>query len=119
MRYLRGNAKDLSFIKSVTEQNDYDAIVDFMSYRTAEFKERYKMMLSHTGQYIFISSARVFAESKDKLREDSPRLLDVCKDEEYIKSDEYALAKAREEDLLKQSGKKNWTIVRPSITYND
>lgn len=119
LTFVHGNARDNAFMKKVFAKGHYDVIVDFMSYGTAEFTQRYKMMLDNTGQYVFISSARVFAESKDKLREDSPRLLDVCKDEEYLKTDEYALAKAREENLLRQSGKENWTIVRPSVTYND
>src|SRR5699024_6282776 len=37
--------------------------------------------------------------------------------QEYLNTDEYALAKARCEDLLNRSGNKNYTIVRPSITY--
>ena len=68
---------------------------------------------------MFIGSARVFAECKGKIKEDSPRLLDVCKDEEYLKTDGYALAKARQEDMLRKSGMDNWTTIRPSITYND
>ncbi|MEO2263754.1 hypothetical protein [Dorea sp. YH-dor228] len=51
------------------------------------------------------------------MTEESPRLLDVCRDADYLKTEEYALKKAKEEDFLKQKGK-NWTIVRPSITYN-
>lgn len=90
-----------------------------MSYRSLEFAERYQWLLSHTSQYVFTSSARVFAECKGKIKEDSPRLLDVCKDEEYLKTDGYALAKARQEDMLRKSGMDNWTIIRPSITYND
>ena len=51
------------------------------------------------------------------IKEDSPRLLDVCPDKEYIASNEYAIAKAREENVLFDSKYKNWTIVRPSLTY--
>ena len=119
VRYVQGNAKDYEFIKKETEAEGYDAIVDFMSYNTAEFAKRYEWMLNHTSQYIFISSARVFAECKGRIKENSPRLLDVCTDEEYLKTDEYGLSKARQEDMLNNSGRTNWTIIRPSITYND
>ncbi len=118
VKYIRGNAKDLAFLEEVL-QTRYDAVVDFMSYSTAEFSQRYNLLLSSTDQYIFISSARVYAESPKPLTEESPRLLEVCADEEYIKTDEYALSKARQEDLLMKSGKLNYTIVRPSLTYND
>lgn len=36
-----------------------------------------------------------------------------------MKTDEYALAKARQENILFNSSKKNWTIIRPYKTYND
>lgn len=36
---------------------------------------------------------------------------------QYLKTDEYALAKAREENILKSSGYSNYTIIRPYITY--
>lgn len=75
-------------------------------------------MLDATDQYVFISSARVYAQSEDPITEETPRLLDVSTDEEYLKTNEYALAKAREENLLLQSGCNNFTIVSPTITYN-
>ena len=35
------------------------------------------------------------------------RLLDISKDDKYLRTDEYALAKARQENILQKSGK-NW-----------
>lgn len=90
-----------------------------MSYSTAQFSKRYEAILSSTDQYIFLSSARVYAQSDKPLTEGSPRLLDVCHDADYLITDEYALAKARQEDLLRNSGKNNWTIIRPYITYSE
>ena len=119
VRYVKGNAKDLSFISSVLASEHYDAIVDFMAYTTAEFTARYRIFLEATEQYVFISSARVYAQCDGLIREDSPRLLDVSADKKYLKTDEYALAKARCEDLLRDSGCRNYTIIRPSITYDD
>ena len=66
-----------------------------------------------------MSSARVYAGSSEPIVETSPRLLDTVNDEVYLRTDEYALAKAREENLLSQSGKTNWVIVRPYITYSE
>ncbi|HIR87466.1 MAG TPA: NAD-dependent epimerase/dehydratase family protein [Candidatus Fimimorpha faecalis] len=117
VHYIQGDAHNLSFIKQELSKN-YDAIVDFMIYSTADFRDRSKLYLNSTGQYIFLSSARVYADSKKPITENSPRLLDVCKDEDYLKTDEYALAKARSENMLFESDHKNWTIIRPYITYN-
>lgn len=118
LNYIKGNGKDLAFIRDVLSDHRYDVVIDFMGYSTKEFEDRYRLFLNATDQYIFISSARVYAESDTPLIEDSPRLLDVCTDSEYLATDEYALSKARQEDMLFGSGKKNFTIVRPSITYN-
>lgn len=116
--YFMGNAKDDSFLRTCLSHIHYDVIVDFMSYSTEEFSKRARLLLSSTEQYIFISSARIFAESKVPLKEDSPRLLETVNDKEYLKTDEYGLSKARQEDILKESGFKNYTIIRPSVTYN-
>lgn len=66
-----------------------------------------------------MSSSRVYACSGLKLTELLPRLLDSCKDEAYLQTDEYALAKARQENLLINSKRRNWTIIRPYKTYGD
>ena len=116
VRYLTGDAKDIGFLKRVLSTH-WDCVVDFMVYSTEAFRERMPILLGNTHQYLFLSSARVYAESNEPLVETSPRLLDVCQDAEYLKTDEYALAKARQEDLLAESGAKNWTIIRPYITY--
>ncbi len=118
LHYLQGNAKNVVFLKDCLSRMRYDAIVDFMSYSTEEFDGRVRLLLQSTDQYVFISSARIFAESKKPLTESSPRLLDTVQDVEYLKTDEYALSKARQEDIILSSGFSNYTIVRPSVTYN-
>lgn len=91
-----------------------------MVYATGEFRRRAPLLLDATAQYVFLSSARVYADSDAPITEESPRLLDVSQDREYLATDEYALAKARQEDILRaECGKGNWTIVRPYITYSE
>src|SRR5690606_29314991 len=92
--------------------------VDFMLYSTDEFKSRYENILNKTKQYIYLSSYRVYGKGDQPLGELSSRLLETCEDKNYLKTDEYALAKARQEDLLISNKKRNWTIVRPAITYS-
>ena len=71
-----------------------------MVYGTDEFKLKIDLFLEHTGQYIYISSSRVYANENKCITEKSKRLLDICEDDEYLKTDEYALVKARQENLL-------------------
>lgn len=117
IHYLQGDAHNNEFIESLLE-NHYDVIVDFMQYTLSEFNKKLPMLLNSVGQYIFLSSCRVYAESKTPITEETPRLLDVCEDKEFLATEEYALAKAREENLIFASEHKNWTIVRPTVTYN-
>lgn len=116
IRYLQGNALNRALLDDILQQ-DWDVIVDFMVYDTPTFQSRVAALLSATKQYIFTSSARVFANSDTPITEKSPRLLDVSDDEDFLTSDEYALTKARQEDLLTSSSHNNWTIVRPYITF--
>ncbi len=118
VRYIEGNAQDLRFLEKVLDET-WDVIVDFMSYGTSLFQGRFDLLLSSTQQYVFLSSSRVYADSRESIREQSPRLLDVTNDKEFLSTDEYSLAKARQEDFLLGSGRNNWTIIRPYITYSD
>ena len=120
VKYICGDAHSLDFMRPLLEKGSYDAVVDFMSYHPAsEFKERREILTGNTGHYVFLSSSRVYAESETPITEDSPRLLDVCPDRKYLASDEYALTKAREEDILREGRAANWTIIRPYITYSN
>lgn len=118
VHYIIGNAKNDDFLAEILRKHTVDVLVDFMVYTTDQFKKRLDLLLSGIKQYIFFSSSRVYNESAEPIKESSLRLLDSTKDKEYLQTDEYALAKAREEDVLTNSKYKNWTIIRPYITYN-
>lgn len=119
LHYIRGNAKDATFIKHVLKMQSWDAIVDFMIYDTDTFRLRCDSFLSSTRQYVFISSARVYSNCDVIITEETPRLLDSSSDSQYLATDEYALKKAREENILKNSNYSNYTIIRPYITYSE
>ena len=116
LRYFKANFKDENFVNEILK-NDYDAIVDFMIYGTKEFEEKHKKLLESCGHYIYLSSYRIYAGDYP-ITEDSPRLVDVSDNAEYLATDDYSLHKARGEDTLKRSGFTNWTAIRPAITYS-
>lgn len=116
--YLQGNAHELSFLHSLF-CTEWDVIIDFMVYNTIEFQERVCLLLKSCKQYIFLSSARVFADTDTYITECSPRLLDISIDMKYLVTDEYALTKARQENVLRESGYANYTIIRPYITFSE
>lgn len=114
--YVRGDAHDRGFLDDILASG-WDAVVDFMVWSTDAFRGVRDTLLGSCQQYVFLSSYRVFADSP-VIAERSARLLDVSGDREYLATDEYALAKACQEDLLRSSGRGGWTIVRPAITYS-
>lgn len=116
LRYFKANFKDEAFVDEILK-NDYDAIVDFMIYGTKEFEEKHKKLLESCGHYIYLSSYRIYAGDYP-ITEDSPRLVDVSDNAEFLATDDYSLHKARGEDTLKKSGFTNWTAIRPAITYS-
>ena len=116
VKYIQGDAKDYKFLCELLNQH-WDVIVDFMVYSTTEFEFRINKLLGSTCQYVYLSSARVYADSEKPITENSIRLLDTDIDIDYLVTDEYALAKARQENILFNSKNKNWTIVRPYITF--
>ena len=118
LHYIQGDGLDDMFLSTVLEEySPFDAIVDFMIYSTEALKKRLPLLLTATKQYVYLSSSRVYAGSEEPLTENSPRLLDVSSDWEFLQTEEYALEKARQEDLLRSSGVNHWTIIRPYITY--
>lgn len=117
IHFILGDAMDDDFLARVISAHRYDVIIDFMVYATSRFKERYQFLLENCRHYIFLSSYRVFSDAK-VITEETPRLLDVSRDETFLRTNDYSLEKARQENLLTASDKRNWTIVRPSITYS-
>ena len=97
----------------------YDGIVDFMIYNTARLIPALTRYLGGaTGHYIYLSSYRIYDNKEVPVRETSPRLLDSSEDVLLRNSDDYCIHKARGENIVRTYPSKDWTIVRPAITYS-
>ena len=116
IRYIQANAKDMAQITQLLK-NNYDIFVDFMIYSTREFLERYRLYLDSVKRYFYFSTYRVY-DNYQPITEGSPRLADTCLEPVYVNSQDYSFYKARQEDILRNSEYKNWTIFRPAITYS-
>ncbi len=118
LRYIKADGRNIDTVRSLLA-NRYDAVVDFMIYLSAEeYAPFCRLYLDSTAHYVFLSSYRVYADEQHLITEEAPRLLDVSRDEVLLHSGDYCIYKARQEDLLRASGYKNWTILRPAITYS-
>lgn len=121
LHYICGNAKNIKFLNEIFSLYNFDVIFDFMIYNESQFKERYNILLDNCKQYFFSSSQRVYADSDDDgwLRENSKRKVDCISENSEWEKDIYGCTKGREENILFSSKKKNWTIVRMSMTFSN
>ena len=117
LTFINHSGKDFEFMSELVK-NGYDAIVDFMVYPTLEEYIPFgNLYLQSTKHYLFLSTYRVYA-GEYPITENSPRLLDVEKPTDFVCEKEYSIYKAEEEDYIRSTGYRNWTILRPSITYS-
>lgn len=118
LRYIKTNANDETVLLELLK-NNYDGIIDFLHYDNAEiFQKRSKLFLENAKHYIFLSSYRVYADNDGVINEKSPRLTEsYANDKDLIENDFYGVQKCLCEDILNNSGYKNYTIVRPAVVY--
>ena len=116
LRYIREEVSD-GLLKRLFAETRYDAIVDFIHYKDpVAYEARGRLLMDNTDQLIYLSSYRVYADEEHPVKETSPQLLDVLKDDYFLENEDYAIPKSRIERFLRGSGYKNWTIVRPLIS---
>ena len=58
IQFIQGNARNIDFISRLLEEK-WDAIIDFMVYTTAEFKQKYKLFLQSPNN-IFLLAPQEF-----------------------------------------------------------
>ena len=96
----------------------YDAIVDFMHVPEKEEQaRRIDLMLDHTDQFVFLSSYRVYSGRDKTITEASEQWIDAPANDRMLAEDEYAIPKSRGERHLLASGRRNWTVIRPVISF--
>lgn len=118
LRYIRELVTD-GLLLQLFQEKHYTAVVDFIHYPDPEaYRARGRLLLQNTDQLIFLSSYRVYGDAEHPVRETSPRLIDLPLDPAFLKRDTYGVPKAYNEDFLRSSGCRNWTIVRPLISFS-
>ncbi len=117
VRAIRADAKNRDVLRELLSSN-YDGVVDFLIYNTGELAGYLPWLPTRTGHYIYLSTYRIYDNREHPIRESSPRLLDASEDILLRNSDDYSIFKARGENVLANRSPKNWTIVRPAITYS-
>ena len=119
LKYIKANAT-FGMLESLFSKTRYDGIVNFIHYERVEDYEPYhELLIKNTDHLIFLSSYRVYADMQHPITESAPRLLDVSEDMDFLKTEDYALPKARCEDMLFSKHKgEHFTVVRPVISFS-
>lgn len=115
--YHKLNAGDLATYTELLERH-YDGVVDFLIFNTQRLASFLPVALKNTDHYIYLSSYRAYDNKEIPIRESSPKCCDAADNLEFRYSDDYACHKGRGEHLIRSLGGRNWTIIRPAITYS-
>lgn len=120
LHYCKANA-DINYLTDFLADKFYDGIVNFIHYKSLdEYKPIHTLLSAKTKHPVFLSSYRVYADSKEAITEDSPLLFDTVKDENFLQTEDYAVPKSKCEKWIKtESNTNNRTIVRPVISSSD
>lgn len=118
--YYKAKA-DLTYLENFLKDKYYDGIVNFIHYTDAEeYKPVHKYLCGKCGHLVFLSSYRVYADLQHPITETAPQLYDVSADEEFLAKEDYAVPKSKCEKFIRdESGTKNWSIVRPVISFSE
>ena len=121
LKFYKANAT-VEYLRELFKINRYDGIVNFIHYKNHEDYIPYHELLSqNTDHLIFLSSYRVYADLQHPVTETAPQLIDVIDDNpDFHANETYALSKSKAERFLANNPyPKNWTVVRPVISFSD
>ena len=117
VHYICGNANDISFINTFKD-NSFDVLIDFMNYRNEILEQNFSKLIRIARQYVFLSSARVYDNSKEVIDENCSLLWHTTSNMKLKNSGTYSVKKAYQELFVKKNGGDKVTIIRPYKTYS-
>ncbi len=110
---------DLTWLESFLSGRHYDAIIDFLHTREEDaLRRRIDLLLAHTDQFVYLSSYRTYADVDPVITESSPQWLECPANDRMLAEDDYAIPKVRGERYLTSLPQRNWTIIRPLISFS-
>ena len=119
LRFIRADANRATLERLLAETPHYAAIVDFLHIADPEEqRRRIDLCLAHTDQFVFLSSSRAYSDAGGLVTEQTPLWLDATDDADFLAHDVYAIPKCRGERHLRGLAARNWTIVRPQISFS-
>jgi len=93
LKFYKAKA-ELEFLQDFLRDKHYDGIVNFIHYPDVSvYPPVHKLLISSTEHLIVLSSYRVYANEEHPVTEQSPRLLDVSTDKNFLYEETYAYQK--------------------------
>lgn len=119
LRFIRESA-DLAMLERLYDDTPrYDVVVDFLHVADVDIlRRRIDLNLAHTDQFVFLSSYRTYSDRDTVVTERTPQWLDVTTDREFLEKDTYAIPKSYGERHIRSKNERNWTIIRPLISFS-
>ncbi len=119
LRFFKLDA-NLEALTEFLKGKHYDGIVNFIHYPKPDaYPPVHKLLTGVTEHLIFLSSYRVYAGNDTPITERTPQLIDVIKDDDtFLAEDDYGISKSKAERFLNTCEKKNFTVVRPVISFS-
>ena len=113
VRAVAGERDDGRLLRSLAEATRFDAIVDFLCYRSEQAETAIEAFAGRTSQYVFIGTAAAY---------EKPVVHYVVTETTPLRNPfwEYARLKIACEERLRRAGQESGfpvTVVRPSYTY--
>jgi len=119
IRHIKARADEAGLQKLYAETPCYDAVVDFLHEPNVEsLRRRIDINLAHTRQFVYLSSYRTYSDRASVVTERTPQWLDVTTDADFLAKDTYAIPKSHGERHIRSKAAKNWTIIRPLISFS-
>lgn len=108
---LTADIRDPQSVRSVLGTREFDAVVDYVAFQPEHVQADLDLFTGRTGQYVFISSASAYQKppARVPVTEDTPLVNPFW---------QYSRDKIACEELLVGSEGIEWTIIRPSHTYD-
>ena len=108
---LTADVRDPDSVRSALGNREFDSVVDFVAFVPDHVQTDLDLFTGRTGQYVFISSASAYQKppSKVPVTERTPLVNPFW---------QYSRDKIACEELIRSSDGPEWTIIRPSHTYD-
>lgn len=101
-------------VEAALGDEEFDVVVDFLSYTPEQLKNTLEIFTGHMGQYVFISSATAYDIKANSAISENCALV--------TSGWSYAVNKAICEEMVSKAAHANgfqYTIIRPYVTYGD